>query len=153
MRKLVLGALVLACTLSGEARAQEHYTEGPVWQIDYYRLKEDKADAYLKFIRTNWLPQAVELKKQGVILDYKVFFNTGRSDAKDWDIAFANLYSSYGKALDYSASDEEKVKAMMAKQFKTKDEQKQLEAIAPRLDWREHVRQVYVREIVLKPLP
>jgi hypothetical protein len=153
MRKLMLAALTLACTLTGEALAQEHFTEGPVWQIDYFRIKDDKSDAYLKYIRSTWLPQAVEQKKQGLILDYKVFFNSARHDPKDWDIAFANLYPSYGKALDYSASDDEKFKAIMAKQLKTKDEQKQLEAVAPRLDWREYVGQSLVREVTLKPLP
>jgi hypothetical protein len=153
MKKLMLGALVLACTLSGEALAQEHYTEGPVWQLNYYRIKEDKFDAYLKYLRANWLPQMTELKKQGLILDHKVYFNTARRDPTDWDMAFAILFASYGKALDYNASDEEKAKAISAKQFKTKDEDKQREAMAPRLDWREFVGQAYVREVTLKPLP
>jgi hypothetical protein len=150
---MLLAAVVLSCAWAGEAVAQEHFTEGPVWQFDYYRIKQDKADAYLKYIRQSQLPQWGEMKKQGLILDYRVFFNTARRDEKDWDIAFAMLFPSYAKALDYSAPDEDKMKAIAAKQFKTKDEEKQREAIAPRLDWREFVGTQYVREVTLKVLP
>jgi hypothetical protein len=82
-----------------------------------------------------------------------VFFNTARHDEKDWDIAFATLHPSYGQALDYSAADEAKGKEIAAKQFKTKDEEKQRQAVAPRLDFREYVGSQYVREVVLRPLP
>ena len=153
MRKAMMAAVVLACALIGEARAQEHYTEGPVWEVNTYRFKEDKADAYLKWLRQSYLPRMTEYKKAGLILDYKVFFNTARRDPQDWDIAFATLHSNYAKALDYSAADEEKSKAIMAKQMKTADEAKQREAMAPRLDWREFVGTNYVREVTLKPLP
>jgi hypothetical protein len=153
MRKAMLAALVLGCTLFGQARAQEHYTEGPVWEMTYYRFKDDKGNAYLKWLRQAWLPRMAEFKKQGLILDYKVFFSTSRRDAKDWDIAFGTLYPSYAKALDYSAADEDKSKAIVAKQMKTADEAKQREMMAPRLDWREFVGSEYVREVTLKPLP
>jgi hypothetical protein len=153
MKKHLVAALVLAGAFLGEARAQEHYTEGPVWQFSYYRLKTDKEDAYLKYLRATWLPQMVEQKKQGLVLDYRLFFNTARRDEKDWDLAFAILFPSYGKALDYSAEDEAKQKAIAAKQFKTKDEDKQREQMAPRLDWREFVGAQYVREVMLKPMP
>jgi hypothetical protein len=153
MRKTMLAVVVLGMALAGEARAQEHYTEGPVWEFTYYRIKPDRGEAYLKFLRANWLPQMAESKKQGLVLDYKIFFNPGRHDEKDWDIAFATLFPSYAKALDYSAADEEKSKAISAKQFKTKDENKQLELIAPRLDFREFVGTRYQREVTLKPMP
>lgn len=153
MRKLTLAALALSCMLPIVSQAQEHYTEGPVWEISTYRIKDDKFDAYLKYLRATWLPTMVESKKAGLVLDYKVFLNTGRHDAKDWDVAFATLHASYARALDYSASDEEKAKAIAAKHFKTKDEDKQREQMAPRLDWREFVSQTYVREVTLRPLP
>jgi len=61
-----------------------------------------------KWIRANYLPTAEAEKKQGLILDFKVFFNTSRRDEKDWDIAYASLCPSHMKALDYSAKDEAK---------------------------------------------
>jgi hypothetical protein len=150
MRKLALSATVALCSLAGVARAQEHYTDGPVWQIAYYRIKPDKFDAYMKWVRANYLPGAAEQKKQGLILDYKVFVNAPR-DEQDWDISFAALFPSYAKALDYSAADEEKSKAIAAKLFKTKDEDKQREVAAPRLEMRQFVGIRYIREVTLKP--
>jgi hypothetical protein len=47
----------------------------------------------------------------------------------------------------------EEAKAIAAKQFKTRDEDKQREQMAPRLDWREFVGAQYVREVTLKPMP
>jgi hypothetical protein len=151
MKKVAIALAVAACSPSGRAMAQEHFTEGPVWEISYYRIKEGKFDAYLKFIRSHFLATWAETKKQGIYLDYKVFLNTERQSEKDWDIAFAFLYPTYARALDYSASDEEKSKAIMAKQHKTKDEDKQREILAPRFEWRERVATRYVREVMLKP--
>jgi len=150
MRKLMVTMFVVSC-LSGAAFAQEHYTEGPVWQIQYFRVKPGKFDTYLKFVRANFLPRFVEEKKQGVYLDFKVFLNSARRDEKDWDIAFAFLHASYGKALDYSATDEQKQQAIAEKLYKTKDEDKQRELLAPRLEWRELVSEQFIREVTLKP--
>jgi hypothetical protein len=121
--------------------------------VSYYRIQPDKGDAYLKWIRANSLPSMAEQKKQGLILDYKVFFNTSRRSEKDWDIAFASLFPSYGKALDYSAEDEAKEKEIAARLYKTKDQAKQMEIAAPRLDMRVYIGTEYIREVTLKPLP
>jgi hypothetical protein len=153
MKRMMIAASFVACWLAVPAQAQEHFTEGPVWAVSYYRIQPDKADEYLKWIRGNFLPTTEAQKKQGLILDYKVFFNTSRRDEKDWDIAFATLYSSYGKALDYSAEDEGKDKAIAAKQYKTKDEAKQQEIVAPRLAMRVYIGTNFIREVTLKPLP
>jgi hypothetical protein len=153
MKRTMLVAGFLAAWLAAPAQAQEHFTEGPVWAVSYYRIQPDKADAYLKWIRANSLPSMAEQKKQGLILDYKVFFNTSRRSEKDWDIAFASLFPSYGKALDFSAEDEAKEKAIAAKLSGTKDENKQREMEAPRLKMRTHVGTRIVREVTLKPSP
>jgi choline dehydrogenase-like flavoprotein len=153
MKRMMLAASFVACWFAVPAQAQEHFTEGPVWAVSYYRILPDRADDYLKWIRANYLPTAEAEKKQGLILDYKVFFNTSRRDEKDWDIAYASLYPSYAKALDYSAEDEAKGKAIVAKQYKTKDEAKQQEIVAPRLAMRVYIGTNYSREVTLKPLP
>jgi len=151
MRTGMLAAAVATCLAAGTAVAQEHYAEGPVWQVVYYRVKPDKFQAYMKFVRANFLPRFAEEKKQGLYLDYKVFLNPARRDEKDWDVAFAFLHASYGRALDYSASDEEKSRAIDAKFFKTKDEDKQRELVGPRLEMRELVGSHFYREVTLKP--
>ena len=154
MNKLAVFALVVASSaVAVPSVAQEHWTEGPVWQIDYYRTKPGKFDDYLKYLRSSVMPQTAELKNQGLILDSKMFVNPSPRDEKDWNIAFATLHASYGKALDYNAQDDAKGKAIAEKHFNTRDENKQRELIAPRFGWRDYLRTSYVREVTLKPLP
>lgn len=153
MKRLMIAAAFVACWFSSPAKAQEQYTEGPVWVINYYRIEPDRGDDYLKWLRAKALPGWMEAKKQGLILDYKVFFNTARRDEKDWDVAFAELLPNYGKALDYSAEDEAKAKAIAAKVSGTKDEDKQREMEAPRLKMRTFIGTSIVREVTLKASP
>ena len=91
-------------------------------------------------------------EEQGLVLDTKFLLNIPR-DANDWDIAIATLYPSFAKALDFNQGDEDKRKAIAEKQFKTKDEDKQQEMIAPRLFMRDALGTRYLREVNLKPLP
>jgi hypothetical protein len=153
MKRLTLVALLLGACLTGlPALAQEHFTEGPVWEVSYYRTKPGKFDDYMKYLRANFLVTTVEEKKQGLILDAKILLNTPR-DANDWDIAIATLYTSFGKALDFNQSDEDKLKAIAEKHYKTKDEAKQRDMSAPRFQMRDYIGTRYLREVTLKPLP
>ena len=154
MKKLAVLALAVASSAFAlPSIAQEHWTEGPVWQIDYYRTKPGKFDDYVKYLRNSVTPQTAELKKQGLILDSKMFINPSPNGEHDWNIAIATLHANFGKALDYDAQDDAKGKAIAEKHFKTRDENKQREIIAPRFGWRDYIRTSYVREVTLKPLP
>lgn len=154
MNRLAVFALVVAgSAFAVPAIAQDHWTEGPVWQIDYYRTKPGKFDDYLKYLRSSVAPQTAEAKKQGLILDSKMFVNPSPANEKDWNIAFATLHANFGKALDYNAQDDAKSKAIAEKAYKTRDEDKQREMTAPRFGWRDYIRTSYVREVTLKPLP
>ena len=151
MRSRAVSAMVgLSLLLGGVAVAQEHWTEGPVWNIEFYRTTPGHFDDYLKYLRQNFLPQLEESKKQGLILDQKIFVKdpTGPSD---WDIAFATLYKNMA-ALDYSAELDKKSKAIAEKHYKTADEDKQREMIKPRLDWRTFLGTQLVREVSLRPM-
>ncbi len=152
MKKLTLLAAVVSLFLAGAALAQEHWTEGPVWQITFYRTTPGHFDDYLKYLRTNALPTTAEAKKQGLLLDSKIFVKQPR-DANDWDIAIATLHSSYGKALDFNPELDAKSKAIQAEHWKTKDQDKQREMTKPRLEWRTFVGSDLTREVTLKPLP
>ena len=153
MKKLVACLLFLgSCLAAAPALAQEHYTEGPVWAINYLRTKPGKYNDYMKYLRSSYLVSSGEAKKQGLILDTKILLNTPR-DANDWDIAIATLYPSFGKAMDFNQGDDDKRKAIAEKQFSTKDEAKQQEMIAPRLTMRDALGTRYLREVILRPLP
>ena len=88
-------ALVAFFTL--HAFAQEHYTEGPVWQISLVRVKPAQFDAYLTALRQNIKPFWDEAKRQGVVMDWKVFIKQTKNDPKDWDIALAVLYKNHAQ--------------------------------------------------------
>jgi hypothetical protein len=146
----VLSAIVLSLLLGGAAAAQEHWTEGPVWEVSFYRTTPGHFDDYLKYLRKNLLPQNDESKKQGLVLDRKVFVKAP-TEPGDWDIAFATLYKNMA-ALDFNAENDKKVKAIAEKHYKTADEEKQREMAKPRLDWRTHLGTQILREVALKPL-
>jgi hypothetical protein len=148
--RAISAVLGLSLLFGGVAVAQDHWTEGPVWSIEFYRTTPGHFDDYLKYIRQNVLPQNEESKKQGLVLDQKVFVKSPASP-EDWDIAFATLYKNMA-ALDYSAELDKKGKAIAEKHYKTGDEDKQREMIKPRLDWRIYLGTQLVREVNLKPL-
>ncbi len=143
----VTGVLLLA---AGSARAQEHYTEGPVWECSAYRTEPGQFDAYMKWLRGQFLPTTQEAKKQGLVLDTKIFLQTPR-EPTDWDVLICSLYPSFGKAMDYDKGDDDKFKAIAAKHYKTSDEDKQRELSRPRLAMRKFIGTSYIREVNLRP--
>jgi hypothetical protein len=151
MRFRAVSAMVgLSLLLGGVAVAQEHWTEGPVWNVEFYRTTPGHFDDYLKYLRQNFLPQSEESKKQGLILDHKIFVKDPTVPS-DWDIAFATLYKNMA-ALDYSADLDKKSKAIAEKHYKTADEDKQREMIKPRFEWRTFLGTQLIREVNLKPM-
>jgi hypothetical protein len=95
MRWLVGFVLLLAL----HAVAQEHYTEGPVWRVTVVKVKPAQFDAYLTSLRQGTKPLLDEQKRQGLILDYKLFLKETSESPRDWDIALAVLYKNHA-ALD-----------------------------------------------------
>ena len=153
MKKFVTGLVAagLACS-SAIAAAQEHWTEGPVWECSAYRTNPGMFDTYLKWIRSHSEPINEEAKKQGLIVDYKAFVKAPR-DENDYDVLFCTLFSSYGQALDYNKGDDEKFDKISAAHWATADEDKQREQSAPRLEMRRYLGTSYVREVNLRPMP
>ena len=79
--------------------AQEHYTEGPVWRTTLISVKPNQMDAYLTSLRQGTKPLLDEEKKEGLIMDYKVFLHETSSGPKDWDVLVAVEYKNHA-ALD-----------------------------------------------------
>ena len=79
--------------------AQEHYTEGPIWRIQLIRVKPTQMDAYLTSLRQSTKPLIEEEKRQGVIMDYKVFLKETKNSPEDWDICVAVEYKNFA-AMD-----------------------------------------------------
>ncbi len=89
--------------------AQEHYTEGPVWRVQLIRVRPTGMDAYLTTLRQSTKPLLDEEKRQGTIVDYKVFFKETKHDPQDWDICVAVEYKNHA-AMDGLAAKGEMVR-------------------------------------------
>lgn len=155
MKKVFLAAVFFCFFPFGtQVQAQEHWTEGPVWVINYYRTKPGKFDDYIKFLRRNFAKISVEQKKAGLILDAKILLQPTVNSANDWDVAVAYLYPSFGKALDFGQADFDKAEEIAAKHYAQTDREKRAAANdAARLPIRDYVATRIVREVTLKPMP
>jgi hypothetical protein len=98
MKKLY-GLAISLLWLTPALFAQEHYTEGPVWRVQLIRVKPTQMDAYLTSLRQSTKPLIEEEKRQGVIMDYKIFLKETKNNPEDWDIAVAIEYKNHA-AMD-----------------------------------------------------
>ncbi len=156
MKKITFLAAALCCllTFASNAQAQENYTEGPVWVINYYRTKPGKFDDYMKFLRSNFAKTSAEQKKAGIILDAKILLQPTINGPNDWDVAVAYLYPSFAKAMDFNQADFDKGEEIAAKHFKeTNREKRAATNDAARLPIRDYVATRILREVTLKPMP
>lgn len=150
--KQSLLVFTIMLVVAGTTWAQEHFTDGPVWACSAYRTKQGHFDDYMKYLRSTYLVTSAESKKQGLILDSKVFVKNPLNP-QDWDVSICSLYPSYGKALDFDADADAKTKAIAAALFKTSDQEKQRQQTAIRFEYRDFVATTYIREVTLRPLP
>jgi hypothetical protein len=143
MRRLIwLLAGLLLCALG--VIAQEHYTEGPVWRVTLVKVKPTQMDAYLTTLRQSTKPLLEEEKKQGIILDYKVFLKETSAGSQDWDIALAVEYKNHA-ALDGLTA---KGEAVRDKMMGGKQPAQQL--AEKRTEMREVISSELMQEIMLK---
>jgi hypothetical protein len=124
--------------------AQEHYTEGPVWRVSLIRVKPTAMDAYLTSLRQSSKPILEEEKRQGIIMDYKVFLKETRNSPEDWDICLAIQYKNYAAMDGLTAKGE----MMRDKVLGGKQPAQQL--TEKRAEIREVISSELLQEIILK---
>jgi len=153
MKKLSLLAILVCCSLGfvQHAQAQENYTEGPVWEVNYYRTKPGKFDEYLKYLRANYAKSIAKQKQAGIIVDSKVLINPAVNGPDDWDVAICYLYSDFGR-LNYNQATEDQMAKIGAEISGEKNKEKRdNKNDATRFPLRDFLRTRYLREITLKP--
>ena len=153
MKKLTLLAILLCCCLGfvKQAQAQDNYTEGPVWVINYYRTKPGKFDDYMKFLRANFAKNSVKQKQAGIVVDTKVLLNPTVAGPDDWDVAIAYLYSDFAK-LNYSQATEDQLQKIAAEITGEQSKEKRDERLdTTRFPLRDYIRTRILREVTLKP--
>jgi hypothetical protein len=124
--------------------AQEHYTEGPVWRVSLVRVKPTHMDEYLTSLRQSSKPLLEEQKRQGIIMDYKLFLKETRNNPEDWDLCLAIEYKNHA-AMDGLAA---KGEAVRDKILGGKQQAQQL--AEKRQEIRETISSELLQEIILK---
>jgi len=64
MKRYTASALGLVLLFALQAFAQEHYTEGPIWQVSLIRVMPTQMDAYLTSLQANTKSIYEEMKKK-----------------------------------------------------------------------------------------
>jgi hypothetical protein len=95
----VIVTLLLAGVWAPGGPPEDQNSEGPVWDLQFIRTRPNQKDAYLSSLKQNAKPIWDEEKRQGLILDYKVFNNLTQHDPQDWDIELAIQFRNFA-ALD-----------------------------------------------------
>lgn len=153
MKKLTMLTILFCCSLGfvQQALAQENFTEGPVWVVNYYRTKPGKFDEYMKYLRANYAKSVAKQKLAGIIVDSKVMLNPTVSGPDDWDVAIAYLYSDFGR-LNYSQAVEDQMEKIGAEISGERNKDKrEMRIDATRFPLRDYLRTRFLREVTLKP--
>ncbi len=124
--------------------AQEHYTEGPVWRVQLIRVKPTAMDAYLTTVRQSTKPLLDAEKRDGTIMDYKVFLKETKSNPEDWDICVAIQYK------DHAAMDGLTAKGEMYRDKILGGKQPAQQLAEKRSEIREIISSELLQEIILK---
>ena len=98
MKKLCVIAMFVSM-FAPALLAQENYSEGPVWKVSLIRVKPTHFDEYLTSLRQVSKPFIEEEKRQGLIVDYKIFLKETKNNPQDWDLCLAVEYKNHA-ALD-----------------------------------------------------
>jgi hypothetical protein len=100
MKRISLLALVFCfCLIGSEAKAQENFTEGPIWRVVLVKIKPGKATDFWTDLRKNLKPIYEAYKREKIITDYAVYIKSTTENEGDWDVAIAFQYPNFA-ALD-----------------------------------------------------
>ncbi len=139
-----LVALILTLSVVVFAQVSRPYRNGSVWNVAFIKMKPGMETAYLNYIATDWKRNQEALKKDGLILSYKVL-TTEAHGAADFNIMLMTEY----KNLATMEANENKADALAQKVIG--DDQKQMQGYRERLEIREVLQDRLAREIVLEP--
>jgi hypothetical protein len=141
---LAASLLLLAATVYAQVRRP--FRNGSVWSVSFIRMKPGMETAYLNYIATGWKRNQEALKKDGVIVSYKVL-TTEPHNPQDFNILLMTEY----KDLATMEANEQKEEAVA--QAVVGNDEKQRQGYRERLEIREVLGIRLAREIILEPRP
>ena len=100
MRKMVSVTVFLVGLLAAipSVAQNPNYNNGPIWRVVYYRIKPGQAEPFWKDFLENLKPSYEALKKEGILVDYKVWTNVTTEGPQDWDVALGLLFPNWIRA-------------------------------------------------------
>ena len=143
LSKLLVAAVLVGSSALVSAKEELPYSEGPVVEVSYIKIKPGMFDAYMKWLSTDWKKLNDEYKKAGIILDAKVYSCAARSP-HEADLILMVTYKNMA-ALD-NLDDRES--AIDEKFWGSR--QKANDATIDREKMREVLGGEFIRELVLK---
>jgi hypothetical protein len=144
MPKFLLAAALMLFSAIAAAEEARPYTEGRVTHVSYIKVKPGMFDTYLKWLATDHKPLMEEYKKQGIILDYKVYNTNESHNPSEPDLILTVVYKNMA-AFDGL---DERADPVAAKVFGPR--QKRAEAAISREAMRELLGDRLIRELILK---
>ena len=139
-----LAILVLALSVVVYAQVSRPYRNGSVWNVAFIRMKPGMDTAYLNYIATDWKRNQEALKKDGIILSYKVL-TTEAHGAADFNIMLMTEYK------DLATMEANQAKEDAVAQQVVGNDDKQRQGYRERLEIREVLQDRLAREIILEP--
>jgi len=147
MKRLVTltACAALATIGAGLVRAQSDapYTEGPVWAVTMVKVKPGMGDDYLKTLAKIYKSTNDEMKKQNLIMDYKVLLGNN-ANPQDFDILLMVEYKNM------AAFDGLREKADPIADKILGSEEVQRQGAIKRMEIREIMGNKLMREVTLK---
>ena len=142
---MLAACAALAVIGAGLVRAQSDapYTEGPVWGITMVKTKPGMSDDYLKTLAKIYKSTNDELKKQGLIMDYKILIGNDATP-QDFDILLMVEF----KNMAVFDGLREKADPITDKILGSEDAQRQ--GAIKRMEIREIMGNKLMREVTLK---
>jgi hypothetical protein len=141
--RLFAAILLLAFASSSFAQDEHAYTEGPVTNISYVKIKPGMFDTYMSYLQKTYKQVMEEQKKAGLVLSYGIYSATARSP-HDADLYLTITYKNWA-AFD---SLTEKTDAITRKEWGSLA--KSDEAAIDREKMREILGGEVVQELILK---
>ena len=146
INRVLTGSLIVSLLLLGVsvfAQVSRPYRNGSVWSIGFIRMKPGMETAYLNYVATDWKRDQEALKKDGLILSYKVL-QTEAHGATDWNLMLLTEYK------DMATLEANEAKEDALYQRTIGNDEKQRQGYRERLEIREVMAGRLAREIILE---
>ena len=149
IRRLLVFCVVVAILILGisvYAQVKRPYQNGSVWNISFIRMKPGMESAYLSYLAGSWKANQEALKKEGLILSYKVIATEGHTTG-DWNVMLMTEFK------DLATMEANEDKSDIVSQRVVGDDEKQRQGYRDRVEMREVMGDRLGREIVLSGKP